>query len=82
VAEASHGWLLVLDNAEDPVALRPYLPGTGGQVPVTSRRADWQSVAFTLPLDGLPEAEAITLLLEPAVPAKKGEPVAHPKKST
>jgi hypothetical protein len=61
--QASRGWLLVLDNVEDPAAVRPYLPGTGGQVLVTSRRADWQGLASTLPLDVLPEAEAVALLL-------------------
>ena len=39
-------WLLVFDNAEDPAALRPYLPEGGGHhVLITSRNPAWSGVA-------------------------------------
>ena len=38
-------WLLVLDDATDPVVVRRYLPGTGGHVLITSRRTNWQGTA-------------------------------------
>ncbi|MFD1049678.1 NB-ARC domain-containing protein, partial [Kibdelosporangium lantanae] len=41
-------WLLVFDNAEDPTALRQFLPGRGGHVVVTSRNPDWGDVGVPL----------------------------------
>ncbi len=39
-------WLLVLDNAEEPAALREVLPRRGGgRVLITSRRRDWSRLA-------------------------------------
>jgi tetratricopeptide (TPR) repeat protein len=61
--EALPGWLLVFDNAEEPATLRDYLPRQGGgHVLLTSRRTDWRGVARALPLDVLPETEALNLL--------------------
>ena len=38
-------WLLVFDNAEDPAALRPYLPDRGGHhVLITSRNPAWSGI--------------------------------------
>lgn len=36
--EQNKGWLLVLDNADDPVLLRPFVPQGKGHVLLTSRR--------------------------------------------
>ena len=45
-AAGSAPWLLVFDNAEDPVALRPYLPeGSGHHVLITSRNPAWSGIA-------------------------------------
>ena len=62
--EGMEGWLLVFDNVEDPAAVqRDYFPRRGaGRVLLTSRRTDWRGIAKALPLDVLPEADAVALL--------------------
>jgi tetratricopeptide (TPR) repeat protein len=55
-------WLLIFDNAEDPAALAPYLPGGGGHVVITSRNPDWQEVAIPVEVDVFDRDESITLL--------------------
>ncbi|MEV7889001.1 FxSxx-COOH system tetratricopeptide repeat protein [Streptomyces sp. NPDC002817] len=56
-------WLLVFDNAEDPSALAPFLPGgTTGHVLVTSRNPRWRTYAVPLDVDTLARTESITLL--------------------
>ncbi|MEU7618291.1 FxSxx-COOH system tetratricopeptide repeat protein [Micromonospora rifamycinica] len=55
-------WLLIFDNAEEPEALRPWLPDGAGHVLVTSRTTSWGQLARTLQLDVLPRAEAVELL--------------------
>jgi Domain of unknown function (DUF4062)/NB-ARC domain len=57
-------WLLIFDNAEDPTALRPYLPGGGGQVLITSRNPDWHEVATPLDVEVFTPAESRALLQE------------------
>ncbi|MEV8442469.1 FxSxx-COOH system tetratricopeptide repeat protein [Actinosynnema sp. NPDC051121] len=55
-------WLVVFDNAEDPVALRPYLPSGGGQVLVTTRRGGFGALGEVLDVDVLDRAESVELL--------------------
>ncbi|MFF3690052.1 FxSxx-COOH system tetratricopeptide repeat protein [Streptomyces sp. NPDC002187] len=55
-------WLLVFDNAEDPAALAPYLPGGNGHVLITSRNPDWQDAAIAVEVDGFARAESLALL--------------------
>lgn len=55
-------WLLVFDNAEDPQALRPFLPGSGGHVVITTRRAGFASMSSVLEVDVLERAESLALL--------------------
>jgi hypothetical protein len=58
------GWLLVFDNAPEPAAVAEYLPGAGGgHVLVTSRDSAWQGIADPVPVDLLPQQEAVGLLL-------------------
>ena len=61
--QAMPGWLLVFDNVEDPALPRAWLPGTGGgHALITSRRTDWRGLARALPLELMPEDEALQLL--------------------
>ncbi|WP_258314764.1 FxSxx-COOH system tetratricopeptide repeat protein, partial [Streptomyces sp. Act143] len=55
-------WLLVFDNAEDPVALRPHLPAGAGHVLITSRNPQWHHVATPVDVDVLARAESVALL--------------------
>ncbi|MBM7079886.1 FxSxx-COOH system tetratricopeptide repeat protein [Micromonospora humida] len=55
-------WLLIFDNAEEPDALRLWLPDGAGHVLVTSRNTSWGQLARTLQLDVLPRVEAVELL--------------------
>jgi tetratricopeptide (TPR) repeat protein len=63
--ERQAGWLLIFDNAEVPTRLAKLLPqGGGGQVLVTSRRADdWRPLATPIGLDVLPTPQAARFLL-------------------
>ena len=55
-------WLLIYDNAEDPSALAPFLPGGAGHVMITSRNPDWWELAAVLPVEVLARGESISLL--------------------
>ncbi|MDQ0605405.1 tetratricopeptide (TPR) repeat protein [Streptomyces canus] len=55
-------WLLVFDNAEDPTALAPFLPGGTGHVLITSRNPHWRTYAAPLNVDTLARTESIALL--------------------
>jgi NB-ARC domain-containing protein len=56
-------WLLIFDNAEDPVALAPYLPGGGGQVVITSRNPGWHELATPVGVDVFERGESIALFV-------------------
>jgi tetratricopeptide (TPR) repeat protein len=66
-------WLLIFDNAEDPGALAPYLPGGGGHVVITSRNPDWQELATPVGVDVLDRGESIALLRRRASHLTKDE---------
>ncbi|MGQ0775904.1 MAG: FxSxx-COOH system tetratricopeptide repeat protein [Pseudonocardiales bacterium] len=55
-------WLLIFDNAEEPAALAPYLPGGGGHVVITSRNPGWQELATPVEVNVFDRDESITLL--------------------
>ena len=56
-------WLLIFDNAEDVRTVREYFPsGGGGRILVTSRNAEWESVAHTLSVDVFSPEESRRLL--------------------
>jgi len=55
-------WLIVFDNAEQPAALHPFLPGGAGHVIITSRNPDWRGTATPLPVTTFARAESVALL--------------------
>ncbi|WP_327722151.1 FxSxx-COOH system tetratricopeptide repeat protein [Streptomyces sp. NBC_00490] len=55
-------WLLIFDNAENPDALVPFLPGGRGHVLITSRNPHWNNYAVPLDIDTLSRTESVTLL--------------------
>ncbi|MBE1501277.1 hypothetical protein H4696_008377 [Amycolatopsis lexingtonensis] len=60
--ESRGRWLVVFDNAEDPAALRPLLPGGDGHVIITSRNPDWDDVGAALPVREFTRPESVQLL--------------------
>ena len=58
----THRWLLIFDNAEEPSALSPYLPGGKGHVLITSRNPGWHGVAAPVDVDVFDRNESIALL--------------------
>ncbi|WP_327323329.1 FxSxx-COOH system tetratricopeptide repeat protein [Streptomyces sp. NBC_01210] len=71
------GWLLIYDNAEDPIHVNPYvgkLFGRGHQL-VTSRRATgWHKGTELVPLDVLTPRTAANLLCKVALPGRAADP--------
>ena len=58
------GWLVVFDNAEDPDEIRPWLPGGGGHVLITSRKRGWAEIAVSVEVDVLARPESVAILCE------------------
>ena len=64
--EQNAGWLLVLDNADDPAMLKPFLPQQGkGHILLTSRAYSFQKIGLVSPreVNVLSPAEAREFLL-------------------
>ncbi|HYN94879.1 MAG TPA: FxSxx-COOH system tetratricopeptide repeat protein [Pilimelia sp.] len=67
LSTTSLSWLLVYDNADDPVQLAPLMPsanlvGERGHVLVTSRNTAWSANGLTLEVDVFSRAESKELL--------------------
>jgi len=62
LAGAQLSWLLVYDNADDPAALEPFIPSTGGHVVVTTRNREWATVGHAVEVDVFERHESIELL--------------------
>ncbi|HEX6519573.1 MAG TPA: FxSxx-COOH system tetratricopeptide repeat protein [Streptosporangiaceae bacterium] len=56
------GWLLVFDNAENVDDVRPWLPGAGGHVLITSRERGWAEIAAPVEVDIMSRAESVAML--------------------
>jgi tetratricopeptide (TPR) repeat protein len=77
-AGPSERWLLVFDNADDPEAIRPYLPGGQGHVLLTSRNRSWSQLGNTLAVDVFRRDESIEHLMRriPALDRRDADEVA------
>jgi len=65
--DSNEGWLLILDNADDPSVLPPFMPGEPkGRILFTSRAETLQEVGIPEPLklEELPPDEALDFLLK------------------
>jgi KaiC/GvpD/RAD55 family RecA-like ATPase len=73
-------WLIVLDNAEDPLALRTWLPdGTGGHVLITARNPAWSKIVPGLPLGVFSREESLAYLTGrlPTLSAERAQALAE-----
>jgi hypothetical protein len=72
-------WLLILDNAEDPAAIAPWLPSGDGHVLITSRDPSWSGIARGLYLDVFTRFESVTFLREraPGIAADQADRLAE-----
>ncbi|WP_280668882.1 MULTISPECIES: FxSxx-COOH system tetratricopeptide repeat protein [unclassified Kitasatospora] len=52
-------WLLIFDNADDPVAVRRHFPDGPGHILVSSRTQNWSALADVLSVDVFDRAESI-----------------------
>ncbi|MFC8715954.1 FxSxx-COOH system tetratricopeptide repeat protein [Kitasatospora sp. NPDC057198] len=57
--EPTPHWLLIFDNADDPEAVRRFLPDGPGHVLVTSRNQGWNGAAEVLNVDVFDRAESV-----------------------
>ncbi|MDF3148871.1 MULTISPECIES: FxSxx-COOH system tetratricopeptide repeat protein [unclassified Streptomyces] len=57
-------WLIVLDNAEDPEDIKPWLPEGPGHALITSRNPEWRGVAHRTGLDVFDRADSVSYLTE------------------
>ncbi|WP_329332259.1 FxSxx-COOH system tetratricopeptide repeat protein [Streptomyces sp. NBC_00663] len=55
-------WLIVLDNADDPSTLPPWLPEGPGHVLITSRNPSWHRIARSVALDTFSRADSLRYL--------------------
>jgi tetratricopeptide (TPR) repeat protein len=61
--ERNSRWLLIFDNAKDPMEIRNFLPRKGnGHVLITSRNPNWRGVADTIAIPVLRSQEAIQFI--------------------
>jgi serine/threonine protein kinase/tetratricopeptide (TPR) repeat protein len=71
--ERYSGWLLVFDNAQNPDAIRRFLPRVSlGHVLVTSRHPSWRSLGVSLEVEELALDEAVSFLLRRTDQADRG----------
>ncbi|MGW2729700.1 FxSxx-COOH system tetratricopeptide repeat protein, partial [Streptomyces sp. NPDC001494] len=57
-----HRWLLILDNAEHPDQIEPWLPEGPGHILITSRNPDWLGIAHQSDLDVFTRTDSLAYL--------------------
>ncbi|MFI6070545.1 FxSxx-COOH system tetratricopeptide repeat protein [Actinoplanes sp. NPDC051343] len=57
-------WLLIFDNADEPEAIRIYLPHGPGHVLITSRNTSWGEQTQSVPVDVFTREESIDHLVQ------------------
>ncbi|WP_435283673.1 FxSxx-COOH system tetratricopeptide repeat protein [Streptomyces koelreuteriae] len=57
-----HRWLLILDNAEQPDQIEPWLPEGVGHVLITSRDPDWHGIAHQSDLGVFTRADSLAYI--------------------
>jgi tetratricopeptide (TPR) repeat protein len=57
-------WLLIFDNADEPEAVRTYLPHGPGHVLITSRNTSWGEQTQSVPVDVFTREESIDHLVQ------------------
>ncbi|MET7669619.1 FxSxx-COOH system tetratricopeptide repeat protein [Micromonospora luteifusca] len=63
VGRPHSNWLLIFDNAEDPMDVERFFPKGGpGSIVVTSRNGEWREIANSLAVDVFERQESIELL--------------------
>ncbi|MBT2384254.1 FxSxx-COOH system tetratricopeptide repeat protein [Streptomyces sp. ISL-11] len=72
-------WLIVLDNAEDPDQIEPWLPEGPGHVLITSRNPDWHRIAHQTGLDVFTRSDSLAYLRTrvPGIPAEQADVLAQ-----
>ncbi|MFJ6843014.1 FxSxx-COOH system tetratricopeptide repeat protein [Streptomyces griseoluteus] len=72
-------WLLILDNAEQPDQIEPWLPEGPGHVLITSRDPDWSGIAHRGNLDTFTRVESVTYLRtrSPGMTAEQADHLAN-----
>ncbi|WP_339130322.1 FxSxx-COOH system tetratricopeptide repeat protein [Streptomyces sp. f51] len=74
-----HRWLLILDNAEQPDQIEPWLPEGLGHVLITSRNPDWHGIAHRSDLDVFTRSDSLVYLQSriPGLTAERAELLAQ-----
>ncbi|WP_326723038.1 MULTISPECIES: FxSxx-COOH system tetratricopeptide repeat protein [unclassified Streptomyces] len=55
-------WLIILDNAENPGHIDPWLPEGSGHILITSRNPDWRGIAHQTGLDVFGRSDSVSYL--------------------
>ncbi|WP_128434575.1 FxSxx-COOH system tetratricopeptide repeat protein [Streptomyces cyaneus] len=72
-------WLIILDNAEDPDQIEPWLPEGPGHVLITSRNPNWRRLAHPTALDVFSRADSLAYLRTriPGIPEAQADTLAQ-----